>query len=68
MGYVILRSRRPSSISAAYAHLVRVPIEPRLHGLKEFVRPSLDSPLFTRCALALQCAGLTGGGPIAEAR
>jgi hypothetical protein len=51
---------------AAYAHLIRVSIEPRLHGLKNgFVLPACDPPLFACRALALQLARLTGGGPIA---
>ena len=51
---------------AAYAHLIRVSIEPRLHGLKNgFVLPTCDPPLFACRALALQRARLTGDGPIA---
>jgi hypothetical protein len=51
---------------AAHAHLVRVPIEPRLHCLKDgFVLPTRDPALFACCALALQRARMTGGGPIA---
>ncbi len=51
---------------AADAHLMRVPIEPRLHGFEDgFVLPTRDPPLFSRCALAFQRAGLTGGGPVA---
>jgi hypothetical protein len=51
---------------AAYPHLVRVPIEPRLPGLKDsFVLPARDPPLFACRALALQCAALAGGGRIA---
>jgi hypothetical protein len=52
---------------AAHAHLVRVPIEPRLHGLKDgFALPTRNPALFACCALALQHARLTGGGPIAS--
>ena len=51
---------------AAKAHFRWVSIEPRLHGLKDrFVLPAWDPPLFSRCALALQCAALASGGPIA---
>ena len=40
---------------AAHPHLARIPIEPRLHGLKDgFVLPACYPPLFARCALALQ--------------
>ena len=51
---------------AAYAHLVRIPIEPRLHGLKDgFMFPARYPPLFACRALDLQCAALACGGPIA---
>src|SRR5260370_34604977 len=51
---------------AAHAHLVRISIEPRLHGLEDgFVFPTRDPALPTRRALALQRARLTGGRPIA---
>src|SRR5260221_9732432 len=50
---------------AAHAHLVRISIEPRLHGLEDgFVFPTRDSVLSTCRALALQRARLTGGCPI----
>src|SRR6202158_4236805 len=51
---------------AAQAHFIQVPCEARLHGLKDgFMLPTRDSALFARRALALQRAGLAGGGPIA---
>jgi hypothetical protein len=51
---------------AAHAHLVRISIEPRLHGLKDsFVLPARDPALLTRRARALQRASLTGARPIA---
>src|SRR5205814_6707308 len=51
---------------AAYAHLVRIPIEPRLHGLTDgFMFPARYPPLFACRALGLQCAALACGGPIA---
>src|SRR5260370_10880765 len=51
---------------AAHAHLVRISIEPRLHGLEDgFVFPTRDPALPTRRALALQRTRLTGGRPIA---
>jgi hypothetical protein len=39
---------------AAHAHLVRISIEPRLHGLENgFVLPTRDPALFASCALIL---------------
>src|SRR5260370_18939770 len=49
---------------AAHAHLVRISIEPRLHGLEDgFVFPTRDPALPTRRALSLHRARLTGSGP-----
>src|SRR6266481_7232441 len=51
---------------AAHTHLVRIAIEPRLHGLEDgFVFPTRDPALLASRALALQRARLTGGRPIA---
>src|SRR5437879_4800520 len=51
---------------AAHAHLVRISIEPRLHGLEDgFVFPTRDPALLASRALALQRARRTGGRPIA---
>jgi hypothetical protein len=50
---------------AAHTHLVRVPIEPGLYGLKDsFVLPTGDTSFFACCALGLQYARMTGAGPI----
>ena len=54
---------------AAFAHLIRISIEARLHSLKDgFVLPARDPPLFASCALALQRAALASGGPVTPQR
>jgi hypothetical protein len=51
---------------AAYAYLVRVPIEPRLHGLKDgLVLPPGNPALLARGALVLDGAGAAGVGRVA---